>query len=103
MLQHLDIFRDRCAGEALFGRHLRERSRERAERSEVERTVAPLQHLYGIEGVALERLHELRFERRTAARRSKSTVAHRASRAPRDLAELGGIELAELIAVELAV
>src|SRR3954464_5224159 len=103
MLQHLDIFCDRRARQALFGRRLCKRGRERAERREVQHTVAPLQHLHGIEGVALERLHELRFEWRATARRSKSTVTHRAACTPRDLAELGGIELAKLIAVELAI
>src|SRR3954467_12820979 len=103
MLQHLDIFCDRRARQALFGRRLCKRGRERAERREVEDTVAPLQHLHGIEGVALERLRELRFERRTTACRSKSTVTHGTACTPRDLTQLGGIELAELIAVEFAI
>ena len=53
--------------------------------------------------VALQRLHQLRLERRTAAGGAEGAVARRAPGAARDLAELGGIELAELIAVELAV
>ena len=103
MLQHLDILGDRCAGKALFGRRLCERGGECAERREVELTVAPLQHLHGIEGVALKRLHKLRLERRAASRGAERPIAHRAPRAPCDLSELRGIELAELIAVELAI
>src|SRR4029077_13752598 len=102
MLQHLNIFGDRRAREALLGWRLAKRRRERAERGEIERTVAPLQHLHGIERVALQRLRELRLERRTAAGGAEGSVAHRAARAPGDLAELGRIELAKLVTIELA-
>src|SRR4051812_29270153 len=103
MLQHLDIFRDRRARQALLVGRLRERGRKRAKGREVERSVAPLQHLDGIEGVALERLHQFRLERRAATGGSKRAVAHGAAGAAGDLPELTGVELAKLVAVELAV
>src|SRR5678816_2795060 len=98
MLQNLNIFGDRRAREPLLGRRLPQRRGERTERGEVERGVAPLQHLHGIERVALERLRELHLERRTAPGRPKRAVARRAPGAACDLAELRRIELAELVA-----
>ena len=103
MLQNLNILGDRRAREPLFVRHDRERRCEATERREVERTVAPLQHLHGIEGVALQRLRQIVLERRTAAGGAERAVAHRAACTARDLAEFGGVELAKLIAVELAI
>src|SRR4051812_50072931 len=90
MLQHLDIFCDRRARQALFGRRLCKRGRERAERREVEHTVAPLQHLHGIEGVALERLRELRVEWRATARWSKRNPTLFGPPTAPGLAKLGG-------------
>src|SRR2546423_8308582 len=103
MLQHLNSLGDRRAREPLLGRRLAERRRQRAERGEVERTVAPLQHLHGIEGVALQRLREIRLERWTAPSGAEGPVTHRAARAAGNLTELGRIELAKLVAVELAI
>ena len=49
---------------------------QRAERGEIERGVAPLQHLHGIEGVALQRLRQIGLERRAAAGGAERAVAH---------------------------
>src|SRR5437762_1987655 len=100
MLQYLNILGNRRAREALLCGNLRQRGRQRAERAKVERTVAPLQHLHGIEAVALQRLHQIGLERRAAAGRAESAVARRTPRPAGDLAKLGRVELAELIAVE---
>ncbi len=84
-------------------RRLRERGLQRADRGEVERGVAPLQHLDRLERMAFERLRQLGLERRASAGRAEAAVAGGAAGAPGDLRELGRVELAELIAVELAV
>ena len=103
MLQHQDVFGDRRAGQAVFFRRLGERSLQRADRREIERGVAPLEHFDRLERMAFERLHEFSLERRASAGGAEGAVAGGAAGAAGDLRELGRIELSELIAVELAV
>src|SRR5437870_12417176 len=103
MFQNLNILGDWRTGEALESRDLAKRGRECAERGEVERTVAPLQHLDGIEGVALQSLGQIRLERRAAPGRAEGAVARRTAGAAGDLRQFGRVQLAELISVELAV
>ena len=86
MLEHQDVLGDRRARQPLQRRHGGERGRERAERGEIEIGVAPLQDLHGLEAVALERLHQLRLERRAASGGAERAVAHRAAGAAGDLA-----------------
>ena len=102
VLQHWDI-QHRRARQTLLGRCLGERGRKRAKRGELERSVAPLQHFYGIEGVALQRLRQIVLERRAAAGRTEGSVTHCAAGAARDLAKLRRVKFAELISVEFAV
>ena len=103
MLQHQNVLGNGCASEAGLLRRLRERGLQRADRGEIERGVAPLQHLDRLERMAFERLRQLGLERRASAGRAEGAVAGGAAGAAGDLRQLGRIELAELIAVELAV
>ena len=103
MLQDQRARADRRARQALLCGNLRQRSRQCPKGGEVERTVAPLQHLHGIEAMALQSLHQIGLEWRAAPGRAEGTVARCAAGPAGDLAELGGVELAEPIAVELAI
>src|SRR5262249_18810000 len=91
------------AGEVYVLRRLRERSLERSDRGEVERSIAPLQNLDRLESVALQRLRELGLERGASAGGAERTIAGGPAGAAGDLGELGRIELAKLIAIEFAV
>ncbi len=103
MFQYQDILGDRRAGEAVLLRDLRQRRLQCADRGEVERGIAPLQHLDRLKRMAFQRLRELGFEGRASAGGTEGAIAGGAAGAPGDLRQFGGIEPSELIAVEFAV
>src|SRR5438105_8952575 len=80
-----------------------ERSLQRSERGEVERRIAPLQHLDRFEAMALERLDKLGLQRRAASGRSEGAVTPGTAGATGNLGEFGWREAPILIAVELAI
>src|SRR5207249_7995343 len=91
------------AGQAVLFRGFGKRSLQCAERREVKRGIAPLQHLDRFERMAFERLRKLSFERRASAGGAKGAVARSSAGAARDLRQLGRIEPSELVSVELPV
>src|SRR5205807_830539 len=103
MLEHEDVFGDRGTRQSVLDWVRGERGLQRAEGGEVERRVAPLQHLDRFEAMALERLNEFGLERRAAPGRSEGAVTRSAAGATGNLAKLGRSKAAILIAVELAV
>jgi hypothetical protein len=103
MLQHQDILGDRRARETALLRGLRQRRLQCADRREVKRGIAPLQHLDRLERMAFQRLRQLGFERRAPAGGAEGAIAGGAAGAAGDLRQFGGIEPSELIAVEFAV
>src|SRR5262249_10154656 len=103
MLEDQNVLRNRRAGEAYVLRRLRQRSLERSDRGAVERSIAPLEDLDRLEGVARQRLRQLGLERRASAGGAERTIAGGAAGAASDLRELGRIELAKLIAIEFAI
>src|SRR5665213_4012914 len=103
MFQNENIFRGWRARQPLLAWRHGKRGLQRADRGEIERGIAPLQHADRLKAVAFQRLHQLGLEGIAAPRGAERAVARRAPRPPRDLRQLGRIELAELVAVELAV
>ncbi len=103
VIEHAQIFRDRCAGQRFVGGRQRQRHLKRAERRKVQLRIAPLQHFYALEAVVLQRIDQFWLERRAAAGGAEGTVAGGAAGAAGDLREFGRIEAAELIAVIFAV
>ena len=103
VIEHPQIFGDRCAGQRLVGRRERERHLQRAERGEIQLRIAPLQHPYAFEGVVLQRIDQFRLERRAATGGAKCAVAGGAAGPARNLGKFGGVETAELVAVIFAV
>ena len=86
-----------------MARRQRQRHLQGAERGKIQLRIAPLQNLYAVEAVVLQRVHQFRLERRAAARGAERAVAGGAPGAAGDLREFGRIEPAELIAVIFAV
>ncbi len=103
MFEHEDVLGDRRAGEPVLLRRLGERGLQRANRREIEVSVAPLHDLERLEGVALQRLHHVVLKWRAAAGGAKGAVTGGAAGTAGDLGKLGRIELAELIAIEFPI
>ena len=103
MIEHQNVFGDRCSRERACGRRRGKRRLQGADRGEVEIGVAPLHQFHRLETVRFERLDELGLEWRTAAAGAECTVARGAAGAAGDLGKFGGAQLAKLIAVEFAV
>ena len=103
VIQHQDVLGDGRAGEAILFRRLCERSLQCSHRREVERGVAPLQHLDRFERMAFKRLRKLGFERGAPAGGAEGAIADGATGAAGDLRQLGRIELSVLVAIEFAV
>ena len=62
-----------------------------------------MQHPDRLEGVALELLHQFRFERLATSGGAEGAIARRAAGAAGDLSELRRRQLAKLVTVELAI
>ena len=103
VIEHAHVFRDRRPRQHLMLRGQRQRYLQRAERGEIQFRIAPLQHLHGLEGVVLQRVHQFRLERRAAPRGAERAVPRGAPGAACDLRELGRLQPSELIAVIFAV
>ncbi|CAM5522761.1 hypothetical protein AFEL58S_03965 [Afipia felis] len=103
MFEHALVLAERRASQCIVGRGRRKRDLQRRERGEIQRSIAPLQHLHAVEGVVLQRVDEFGLERSAAPRGAERAVAGGAPGAARDLGEFGGRQAAELIAVIFAV
>ena len=103
VIEHALVLGDRRAGQGLVPGRQRERDLQAAERGEIQLRIAPLQHFDAVEGVVLQRVDQLRLERRAASRGAEGAVARGAAGAAGDLRELRRVEPAELIAVIFAV
>ena len=103
VVEHAQILGNRRAGQHLVARRDRQRHLQRAERGEIQLRIAPLQHFDAVERVVLQRIDQLRLERRAAAGGAKGAVAGGAAGAAGDLREFGRRQPAELVAVVFAV
>ena len=103
VIEHALVLGDRRTGQRLMRGRCEKRHLQRAERGEIQLGIAPLQHLHAVESVVLQRVHQLRLERRAAACGAEGAVAGGAAGAAGDLRELGRVEPAKLIAVIFAV
>src|SRR5262249_56925214 len=103
MVEHQDVLGHWRAGETALLRRLRKRGLQCAEREEIERGIAPLQHLDRLERMTLECLRELGLEHRTPSGCAEGAVAGGAPGAAGDLRELGRVEAAGLLAIPLPV
>ena len=103
VIEHALVLGDRRASQRLMRGRCEKRHLQGPERGKIRLRIAPLQDFHAVESVVLQRVHQLRLERRAAARGAEGAVAGGAAGAARDLRELGRVQPAELIAVIFAV